>query len=126
MSAPFLSHKSRNSCSRTYTSPRLCKLSDQKEPDHSLQWSQGFIIATSQHHTQTYYYLKPFSLVSIYIEEEDNDNRWWSSGVHGHSTMHATRHVLEAQCAFKVLMIPKSCNSHYVSHFAASFIVMGA
>ena len=63
MSAPFLSHKSRNSCSRTYTSPRLCKLSDQKEPDHSLQWSQGFIfiIATSQHHTQTHYYLKPFS-----------------------------------------------------------------
>ena len=49
-----------------------------------------------------------------------------SSGVHGHSIMHATRHFLEAQCAFKVLMIPKSCNSHYVSHFAASFIVMGA
>jgi hypothetical protein len=50
----------------------------------------------------------------------------WSSWVHGHSTKHATRHILEAQCAFKVLMIPKSCNSHYVSHFAAFFIVVGA
>ena len=49
-----------------------------------------------------------------------------SSWVHRHSTKHATRHILEAQCAFKVLMIPKSCNSHYVSHFAAFFIVVGA
>ena len=33
---------------------------------------------------------------------------------------------LVVQCAFKILMIPKSCNSYYVSHFAASFIVVGA
>lgn len=30
------------------------------------------------------------------------------------------------QCAFKILMIPKSCNSYYISHFAAFFIVVGA
>ena len=30
------------------------------------------------------------------------------------------------QCAFKILMIPKSCNSFYISHFAAFFIVVGA
>ena len=28
-----------------------------------------------------------------------------SSGVQGHSVLHATRHILEAQCAFKILMI---------------------
>ena len=33
---------------------------------------------------------------------------------------------LEVQCAFKILMIPKSCNSYYISHFAAFFIVVGA
>ena len=33
---------------------------------------------------------------------------------------------LVMQCAFKVLMIPKSCNSFYISHFAAFFIVVGA
>ena len=63
----------------------------------------------ANHHTQTHY-----------------KSIQWSSWVHGHSTKHATRHFLEAQCAFKVLMIPKSCNSHYVSHFAAFFIVVGA
>ena len=62
----------------------------------------------SQYHTQTH------------------NTRLWSSWVHGHSTKHATRHILEAQCAFKVLMIPKSCNSYYISHFAAFFIVVGA
>ena len=36
----------------------------------------------------------------------------WSSGVHGHSTEYATRHFLEAQCAFKILMI------HEVLQFA--------
>ena len=33
---------------------------------------------------------------------------------------------LVMQCAFKILMIPKSCNSYYISHFAAFFIVVGA
>jgi hypothetical protein len=32
----------------------------------------------------------------------------------------------EAPCAFKDLMIHKFCNSHYVSHFAAFFIVVRA
>jgi hypothetical protein len=32
----------------------------------------------------------------------------------------------EAPCAFKDLMIHEFCNSHYVSHFAAFFIVVGA
>ena len=36
----------------------------------------------------------------------------WLSGVHGHSDMYATRHILEAQCAFKSLMI------HEVLQFA--------
>ena len=31
--------------------------------------------------------------------------------------------TLEVQCAFKDLMIHGFCNSHYVSHFAAFFIV---
>ena len=35
-----------------------------------------------------------------------------SSGVQGHSVLHATRHILEAQCAFKILMI------HEVLQFA--------
>ena len=35
-----------------------------------------------------------------------------SSGVQGHSVLHATRHFLEAQCAFKILMI------HEVLQFA--------
>lgn len=32
---------------------------------------------------------------------------------------------LVAKCAFKILMITKSRVSHYVSHFAAFFIVLG-
>ena len=35
-----------------------------------------------------------------------------SSGVHEHSTRHATGHIPEAQCAFKILMI------HEVLQFA--------
>ena len=60
-----------------------------------------------------------------FLQHHAQTPREGSIGVHGHSTKHATRHFLEAQCAFKVLMIPKTCNSHYVSHFAAFFIDVG-
>ena len=33
---------------------------------------------------------------------------------------------MEVQGAFKDLMIHENCDSHYVSHFAAFFIVAGA
>jgi len=50
----------------------------------------------------------------------------WLSGVCGHSNKHTPGHIPEVQCAFKDLMIHESCRSHYVSHFAAFFIVVGA
>ena len=50
----------------------------------------------------------------------------WLSGVCGHSNKHTPGSIPEVQCAFKDLMIHESCRSHYVSHFAAFFIVVGA
>ena len=86
------------------TSPQHCVSCLTQESDLSLEWSQ----------------------VPRYLATSYSDSlREWSSWVHGHSTKHATWHIQAAQCAFKVLMIPKSCNSHYVSHFAAFFIVTG-
>ena len=54
---------------------------------HSLQSGQGYYIS----HDETTIRL-PFT-------------RKAPSGVHEHSTRHATRHFPEAQCAFKILMI---------------------
>ena len=51
---------------------------------------------------------------------------YWLSGVCGHSNKHTPGSIPEVQCAFKDLMIHESCRSHYVSHFAAFFIVVGA
>ena len=50
---------------------------------------------------------------------------YWLSGVCGHSNKHTPWHIQEVQYAFKDLMIHEVCNSHYVSHFAAFFIVVG-
>ena len=44
-------------------------------------------------------------------------------GINRHSNRHTSE---EVQVAFKVLMTHWICNSHYVSHFAAFFIVVGA
>jgi len=50
---------------------------------------------------------------------------YWLSGVCGHSNKHTPWHIQEVQYAFKDLMIHEVCNSHYVSQFAAFFIVVG-
>ena len=48
--------------------------------------------------------------------------RVWNNNGNQHSNRHA-HNYLWAQIAFKDLMIHEICNSHYVSHFAAFFIV---
>ena len=43
-----------------------------------------------------------------------------------HSGKHSPRKTQESNVRSKILWFTRSCNSHYVSHFAAFFIVVGA
>ncbi len=71
-------------------------------------------------------YCSPDPRVRRSTQKLTKTNAYWLSGVCGHSNKHTPGHIPEVQCAFKDLMIHEICNSHYVSHFAAFFIVVGA